>query len=77
MGAVSAGTSRVFVTTMSDMHIAALLVALIACAFDLRTRRIPNWLTFGSAAFALGFRFVAGGWSGGALPKPGTSTAMH
>jgi prepilin peptidase CpaA len=49
---------------MSDMHIAALLVALIACAFDLRTRRIPNWLTFGSAAFALGFRFVAGGASG-------------
>ena len=46
------------------MHIAALLVAVIACAFDLRTRRIPNWLTFGSAAVALGFRFVAGGWSG-------------
>ena len=34
------------------MHIAALFVASFACVFDLRTRRIPNWLTFGSAALA-------------------------
>ena len=46
------------------MHIAALLVASVACVFDLRTRRIPNWLTFGSAALALGFQFAAGGLSG-------------
>jgi Flp pilus assembly protein protease CpaA len=26
-----------------------LAVALIAVAFDVRTRRIPNWLTFGAA----------------------------
>ena len=46
------------------MHIAALVVASVACAFDLRTRRIPNWLTFGSALLALGFRLAESGVSG-------------
>ena len=39
----------------------AVLVALAASACDLRTRRIPNALTFGAAAAAL----VASAWSGG------------
>jgi len=49
---------------MSWSHIAALSVATLACAFDLRTRRIPNWLTFGAAAAALIFHAATGGVSG-------------
>jgi len=37
------------------------LTGLLACAWDLRTRRLPNVLTFGSAATALAFSMVAGG----------------
>jgi prepilin peptidase CpaA len=40
-----------------------LAVALIAVAFDVRTRRIPNWLTFGAAAAAL----IAGWTDAGTL----------
>ena len=40
---------------------AALLVAGAAMLWDLRTRRIPNELTFGTAAVALAYGLVAGG----------------
>jgi prepilin peptidase CpaA len=50
-------------TLMSVIHAAALSVASVACVFDLRTRRVPNWLTFGSAVVALVFHFVTGGAS--------------
>jgi prepilin peptidase CpaA len=49
-------------------HVAALVVAAAGCVTDLTQRRIPNVLTFGSAAGAFGF-FLAGeglsglGWS--------------
>ena len=33
--------------------IVVLVVALVAVVFDVRTRRIPNWLTFGAALAAL------------------------
>ena len=46
------------------IHWAALTVAVIACITDLRTRRIPNVLTFGAAIAALVFHVVTGGWSG-------------
>jgi prepilin peptidase CpaA len=49
------------VTTSSAV---ALLVSLAACVTDLRSRRIPNVLTFGSAAVALLFHLGAGGTSG-------------
>jgi prepilin peptidase CpaA len=38
---------------MSLVHIASLTIASIACVTDLRTRRIPNVLTFGVAAFGV------------------------
>jgi prepilin peptidase CpaA len=41
--------------------IAVLIVSLIACAFDMRTRRIPNLLTFGSAVAAWLFFLAQGG----------------
>jgi prepilin peptidase CpaA len=61
---------------MGFPHLAALAVALGGCVTDLRTRRIPNVLTFGAAAGALGFHLAnsglgglgwsAGGWLVGA-----------
>ena len=42
----------------------ALVVSLVACATDLRSRRIPNVLTFGAAAMAVVFHAVTGGLGG-------------
>ena len=39
-------------------------VGLIACVTDLRSRRIPNVLTFGAAGAALVYAAVVSGWSG-------------
>src|SRR5437762_8698439 len=39
----------------------AVAVALVACVFDLRSRRIPNVLTLGAALVA----FIASGLAGG------------
>jgi prepilin peptidase CpaA len=41
--------------------VGVVLTGLLACASDLRTRRLPNALTFGSAAVALAFSLVTGG----------------
>jgi prepilin peptidase CpaA len=43
---------------------AAIVIGAIACVFDLRTRRIPNLLTFGSAAAALTYHGITGGLPG-------------
>jgi prepilin peptidase CpaA len=50
--------------------VVVLVVALIAVAFDVRTRRIPNWLTFGSALLALIYGAATAG-----LPGLGTAAA--
>jgi prepilin peptidase CpaA len=52
---------------MSDVHnvqFVALVIASVACAFDLRTRRIPNWLTWGAAAAGIAFHVATGGLPG-------------
>lgn len=46
---------------MPPAQIAALVVAATACAYDLRTGRIPNALTFGAALVALPFHALTGG----------------
>jgi prepilin peptidase CpaA len=43
---------------------AALIIGAAACATDLHSRRIPNWLTFGAAAAAIATQFAMGGSSG-------------
>ena len=43
---------------------AALIVGAAACATDLHSRRIPNWLTFGASAGALGFHYLTAGQDG-------------
>jgi prepilin peptidase CpaA len=45
-------------------HLVAIAIALIACWTDLRTRRIPNVLTFGAAGAGLIFHLVVNGGSG-------------
>lgn len=44
---------------MEPKYAAALAVALVACVTDLRSRRIPNVLTFGAAATGLLFHAFA------------------
>ena len=48
---------------MSTSHIFVGVVLLLACISDLRTRRIPNALTFSAIAAALAFHAVTGGLS--------------
>ena len=38
---------------MTAAHLAAVIVATVACATDLRSRRIPNALTFSAAALGM------------------------
>lgn len=51
---------------MGDMvvSVVALLVGFVACVTDVRTRRIPNVLTFGAAAIAAIVHMAAGGFTG-------------
>ena len=46
---------------MSAAHLAAVIVAIVACATDLRSRRIPNVLTFSAAALGM----ATSAWTGG------------
>jgi prepilin peptidase CpaA len=47
--------------TFTHLFVGALLV--LACISDLRTRRIPNVLTFSAILAALVFHLLVGGWS--------------
>jgi prepilin peptidase CpaA len=55
---------------MNVTHLFLAATALAGCAHDLHDRRIPNYLTFGSAIVAVGYHLVTAGWSG-----LGTATA--
>jgi prepilin peptidase CpaA len=46
---------------MAQTALAALVLSMAACVTDLRSRRIPNVLTFGGAAAALAFHLIVGG----------------
>jgi prepilin peptidase CpaA len=48
---------------MSALNIAVAVLVVLACFSDVRTRRIPNALTFSAAAAAVLFHAVGGGWS--------------
>ena len=51
-------------TTSGLQVVGASAVALAAVAFDLRSRRIPNVLTFGASVVALVYAGATSGWSG-------------
>lgn len=48
---------------MSVFEALALAVAILAAAWDIRTRRIPNVLTFGGSLLVIVLRGYAGGWA--------------
>lgn len=50
---------------------AVLVVGAVACATDLRSRRIPNWLTFGASLAAFVFSVVSSGFAGAAASVAG------
>lgn len=75
-GGLGAQPAVLFLTTMTGIHLAALSVASVACIFDLRTQRIPNWLTLGAAGIALVFQVVVGGASGFAHCAGGWATGL-
>jgi prepilin peptidase CpaA len=49
---------------MTFPQYAAMAIAALACVVDVRTRRIPNVLTLGGAAGALGYHMSAAGVAG-------------
>jgi prepilin peptidase CpaA len=53
------------------ISLAPIAVAVIACGFDMRTRRIPNALTFSAAVAALLFHWLADGTSGATFAAGG------
>lgn len=55
---------------------AALITAAVACSTDIRTRRIPNALTFGSALLAIATRLLLDGPSGAAQGLAGWLVGM-
>ena len=50
---------------MGVAQVVSLGLAVVACGWDLRTRRIPQALTFGGALAGLAFHLMNGGWSAG------------
>ena len=54
----------------------AFVVAGAACWFDVRTRRIPNQLTFPGAAIGLAAAAAAHGWSGAIASAAGLLVGM-
>lgn len=54
--------------------VATLCVA--ACVTDLRSRRLPNLLTFGAAAVGFGWQLVSQGWGGAAASLEGFALGL-
>jgi prepilin peptidase CpaA len=49
---------------MSIANLSILCIAAVACVIDIRSRRIPNWLTVGAAVAGLTFQFASNGQAG-------------
>lgn len=49
---------------LTTAHTTVLVVACLAAAIDIATRRVPNVLTFGSAAAAIGYHTLTTGSAG-------------
>jgi prepilin peptidase CpaA len=58
-------------TVIATQWFGAFAIAGVACWFDVRTRRIPNWLTFPAAALGLIAATLAHGGSGAAWSAAG------
>ena len=56
---------------MNAFQIVTIGIALVATVWDLRTRRIPNALTFGAALSAFAVHGYLGGWTGAGVSISG------
>jgi prepilin peptidase CpaA len=54
----------------------ALILVWIAACWDLRQRRIPNWLTYGGAAFGIALQGALAGVSGIAVAAAGLAVGL-
>ena len=61
---------------MMILNVAVVVTAVVACVFDLRTRRIPNAVTFGAALSAFAVALAYGGLSGLAWSMSGWLVAV-
>ena len=52
---------------MTVAQVVSLGLAMVACGWDLRTRRIPQVLTLGGALAGLAFHLAIGGWRAGVV----------
>ena len=63
-------------TSSFAIQSAVMVISLIACATDIRTRRIPNWLTFGAAIAGLLAHTALQGVSGALTAGGGWLTGL-
>jgi prepilin peptidase CpaA len=56
---------------MTVAQVVSLVLAAVACGWDLRTRRIPQVLTLGGALVGFMFHVVNGGWNAGVASAMG------
>jgi prepilin peptidase CpaA len=61
---------------MAVAQIVSLVLATVACACDLRTRRIPQVLTLGGAVAGFAFHTVNGGWGAGVASATGWAVGI-
>ena len=61
---------------MTSAHVIIATTALTGCIWDLRTRRIPNYLTFGAAALGVGYALITGGWAAAGLSAAGWAVGL-
>ena len=52
------------------------MLVAVAAAHDLRSRRIPNWLTISGAAVGFGLHCLYGGWSGALASLEGAALGL-
>ena len=63
-------------TDINATHVIAVVIALIACVTDLRSRRIPNVLTFAAALAGLAFHTINGGLNGSLVSLAGWTVGL-
>ncbi len=62
---------------MAASHIFVGVILTLACIADLRTRRIPNVLTFSAAVIAVLFHAATGGWAAVGSSVSGWLLGVH
>lgn len=64
------------VSAPAALIVAAVIWAMVAAAWDLRTRRIPNWMTFPAALLGMVLNLALGGGAGLWRSALGTLTGL-